>query len=520
MKLALVTCPFFTNGDWPPLGLSCINGALREEGIEPVCFDFNFTTYKDNPDLLHLLYHMVSFAGLTDRVVFVLRPELILNFLYKEDYPDFKWPPLFSGPEAGAGAMLYLGMKAAAREQARTVLSHKPAAALFSTYISNMAWSLLVAKWIKKLSPKTPVVFGGPGVGLPEVQTFLLAAGFVDALAVGEGEMTVAYLAHDLEAALAGDVPGVAVMKHGAVKLDPRPSAPLQDIPLPSFAGLPLPGLSVKDYAANRPNKYRTPFFHGLPVYSSRGCVNRCAYCSETAYWKGYRLREPGAVVDEIQRISEETGESHFLFGDSAVNGRPAWLIDFLEAASSRLGYPSLCAYMMARPELDAETAKLIKRAGFGHVVLGVETFSGRLRHNMNKRHGDDELFDAILNLTRAGVHVKSNLLVGFPGETEEDFEVSLSYIRRWRETPESEKGPGTLFWDAGHPVRLEAYSDLYNNPGKHGIVIEDSPVPPLPDGLSRVAEAAAHLFKNWCAPGREDLSLRAKIMREEAARK
>jgi radical SAM family protein len=519
MKTALVTCPYFTNGDWPPLGLSCVNGALLEAGEETVCFDFGFQTYQEDKDTIYLLKNLVNLGRLEDEVLFILNPYLVLYFLFKDVYPDFSWKIPFDGQEKAAAAMLFLGMQADVKKQSSMVLTHAPKAVMFSTYLSNILWSLMLAKELKNNSG-VPVFFGGPGSALPETRDFVTSLGFVDGVIVGEGEVTVVEIIKDLEKSLNSPPPGLFVNLDGKKLFAPRKPGPLHNLPKASFKGLPLPEMTVTDYKINRPNDYQTPFFYGLPVYSSRGCVNHCSYCSETAYWNGYRLRPPKSVCDEIESLMKNTGERHFLFGDSAVNGKPDWLNEFCEIAVKKDMNAIFCSYMMARPELDEKAGRLIYDAGFRHVVLGIETFSLKMRTRMNKKHGGDELFSSILSLTRAGVNVKSNLLVGFPGESKEDFQESIHFIEKWRNMSEAEKGPGLLYWDAGHPVRVEAYSDLYNNPGDFGIKITDDHLPPLPDGLMKLADKIGPVFKIWQSSFKNATKERSKLMKDEVEKK
>ncbi|MFO8058287.1 MAG: radical SAM protein [bacterium] len=515
MKPALIICPFFTNGDWPPLGIACVNGALREAGEEPVCFDLNYQALQEFPAELNLYRQLVNMGHAGEQVVFVLRPELLISFLYREDHPGLKWGV---GPEEQpAAASLYLGLKWAVSRQADHILAHRPEAFLFSTYISNLLWSMMLARELKARSPGTPIIFGGPGVGLPEVQGFVLGAGFADALVAGEGERTVVDLCRGIGEGRYRETAGVATLADGAVRLSPRTPGFLSELPSPSFTGFPLPGLEVADYAANRPNPFRTPFFTGLPVYSSRGCVNRCAYCSESAYWKSFRFREPEAVFRDLARLSEEHREDHFLLGDSAVNFKHDWLRSFTGLLSGSGLDLKICAYMFADPALDRDMAESLFKAGFRYVTLGIETFSGRLRNKINKRYDGDDLFRPICALTGAGIHVKANLLVGFPGETEEDLEDSLRYIKRWRELSDSERGPGTLYWDAGHPLRLEAYSDLYNRPAEYGIRLIQDTTPSLPDEMQHLYPFIRPFFQKWTTPARAELIARSNLMQELA---
>jgi hypothetical protein len=526
MKAALILCPFFTNGDYPPLGIASINGALRDAGHETACFDFCWLAYREGEGEFHLIRQFFGVGVVSDEVVFVLEPELGLSLLFREDEssrpfgPGFTWR-LSADPEVKrAAGMLYLGLRQMMPGWAEQVLAEKPDAVFFSTYASNVFISLYLAKQIRKLREDLPVIFGGPGVSLPEMQEFILSLGLVDAVVVGEGELTVRELCSDLKKNLQAGVPGLAIRSNGSVSFEPRALAKdLDSLPSSSFEGFPLPGLGYEAYKSNRPNRYLTPFFEGLPVASTRGCVNRCAYCSETAYWARFRQRKVDTLIEQIRGLHERFGETHFLFSESAFNGNPGWVKKFCEKANSLPFQPVFSSLLIADRSIDEALASMMYQAGFRYGVLGVETFSRAIRERMNKSAVEEEIFSSILALTRAGIHVKANLLVGFPGESDEEFETSLRQIERWAGLSREDRGPGTLYWDAGHRVRLEAYSGLFHHPERYGITILPREIP-LPDRLSYLKKPLSKMMFRWSMSLDKDTIQRRSERMKEAARK
>jgi len=528
MKAALILCPFFTNGDYPALGIASINGALRDAGHETACFDFCWLAYQEGQGEFHLIRQFFGVGIVSDEVVFVLEPELGLYLLFREDEPSRSSEPGFTlkpgaDPEIKrAAGMLYLGLRQMVPEWAERVLDENPDAVFFSTYASNVFISLYLARQIKKRRPDLPVIFGGPGVSLPEMQEFTLGLGIVDAVVVGEGELTVRELCSDLKRNLLSGVSGLAIRgsegsaESGSVVFEPRALVKdLDSLPSISFEGFPLPGLGYSAYKSNRPNRYLTPFFEGLPVASTRGCVNRCAYCSETAYWSRFRQRKVENVIEQIRGLHERFGETHFLFSESAFNGNQGWVKEFCEKAGSLPFQPVFSSLLIADRSIDEVLAGMMYQVGFRYGVLGVETFSRTIRERMNKRADEDEIFSSILALTRAGIHVKANLLVGFPGESNEEFETSLRQIERWAGLSREDRGPGSLYWDAGHRVRLEAYSELFHHPKSYGITISPREIA-LPDRLFYLRRPLSKILFRWSmSPDSETIQKRSARMKE-----
>ena len=496
MKLALVYCPFFTNGEYPPLGLACINAALRQAGHETVCFDFCWFAARKCEQEMHLIREFFPLARVKDEVVFALAPELGLFLLYGEDAKRFQWRLAYDGDYKPAAVALCLSLWNLVPRWASLVLAQNPEAVFFSTYSSNYFLSLYFAKQIRKLRPGLPLIFGGPGSSLPELREFALSTGLVDGLVCGEGEMTVTELCADLGGNLAEGVPGLAVRKKGTTVYEPRELAPdLDALPRPDFQGLPFPGAPFSAYNREAAGNYLA--HGGFPVYSTRGCVNRCAYCSESVYWKKFRQRGVENVIGEIASIREQYRESRFAFGDSALNGRPGWLEQFCDRLGPSPSRSVFWSYLIPDKSINDELAQKMFRAGFANVSLGVETFSATIRKRINKGMDGDQLFAVLPALTRAGVNVVAHLLAGFPGETEDEFETSVGYIEKWNRLPASERGPGKLYWEAGHRVRIEAYSRFYTRPDQYGIKIFPYQIP-LPEELSRLREPLSGILLKW----------------------
>jgi len=156
----------------------------------------------------------------------------------------------------------------------------------------------MLARELKELAPALPVIFGGPGVGLPEVRRLVLAFGLVGRARPWARARPSRWPSPlTSRRRLAGSVAGVAVpgMSYRAAGSCRWPTAP------PVLRGLPLPGLALLDYARNA---------GALPqLQSSRGwaCLlarvpEPLAYCSETAYWKTHRLLTRRQVIAEIRR--------------------------------------------------------------------------------------------------------------------------------------------------------------------------------------------------------------------------
>jgi radical SAM superfamily enzyme YgiQ (UPF0313 family)/MoaA/NifB/PqqE/SkfB family radical SAM enzyme/Tfp pilus assembly protein PilF len=323
----------------------------------------------------------------------------------------------------------------------------------FTIYESSSHISLVLAKKLKQLKPSITVVFGGPQASRFAGGPAMIATGAVDAVAQGEGELTLVDL---LERVRSGktliDCPGLLVRgENGMVDTGDREViTELDQVPPPDFS----------DYAFER---YRTP--NKLPVSSSRGCLNRCIFCNERPFWKKYRYRSADNVFAEIKAQMHRYPTVNFIeFQDSVVNGvirELDRLADLIIASGIRFSWS---AQAVIRKEMVPELMMKLKKSGCVCLAYGLETPSSGLMLKVGKVASRGADVDAIASAhAKTGLGVTYNFMFGLPGETEEDFFESLEFLRRNRKNNIAVNpspsfcgfSPGTL---------------AYENPEKYGL--------------------------------------------------
>ena len=495
MTVALVSCPCFAFGS-PPLAMASLQAALRGAGLETTPWDLDFLFMRHDPATFEALYRVFSIArpAAIDRVQYVIRPELLLMALFESE---------FDGAVLAANAE-DLAVIRRARQWLSTwagyIVAEQPGCVLVSSYVSTLPACLLLCQAIKALDPSLPIAIGGPGVGLPAIQEWVLRLGMVDACAAGEGEVVAPALARGLQAGTPGEVPGISYLVDDMIVSNPAPPLiAMSELRTPDFEGFPAPGHSLASYRSN-PLANTRWFGAALPIATTRGCVMRCSFCSETNYWQRFRYRDPDAVLDEISELVERWGVRQFLFGDSLLNGSLKWLEAFADRCIEReLGVTFLFAYM--RPtRLSRETLDKLVRAGFRLISFGLETGSQAQLDAMKKGTKVEEAEQVVLDALDAGISVNISVLCGFPEETTEQVMESVRFVQRVRRQIVQRAGPEAevrLTVHSGAPLRVEPSSGMYNDPVGAGIVIHEVPVS-LPLGLAHLEPATAPLVQRW----------------------
>lgn len=305
------------------------------------------------------------------------------------------------------------------------------------TYIDTYARFLDRAA---KLQPKALRVLGGPVVSAFPGATLYQELDFHVGV-VGEGEATLEDL---LQAHADGrpfhEVPGIL---HRGLGGEPLYTEPRKPIDLKTVNLAPdWSAFDIEDYFRRAGN--RTIFLMG-----SRGCPNRCHYCNSTI--RGYRIRPIPQVIEEIR----ETHAAHSLdfinFRDETFMANHRRIQEFCRAyMESGIGLRWGCG--LRTNVADAETLRLMRRAGCEEIQYGVESGSDRVLQRMNKHVTAEQNRQAILDTQEAGINRGVSVMFGYLDETEEDVRRTIDLLIETNELPKyyslTTPVPGTVLYD------------------------------------------------------------------------
>ncbi|HPD65170.1 MAG TPA: radical SAM protein [Bacteroidia bacterium] len=173
--------------------------------------------------------------------------------------------------------------------------------------------------------------------------------------------------------------------------------------------------------------KYKTG---GIPIEFSRGCKGSCSFCSETVRYKPYRIRPVLEIINDIKTAKEKYKANYICLICSALNGDPKHLKDFCQALINEK--VNIHWGGNARPDLTLtpELLELMAEAGCRDLDFGVESGSDHVLSLMNKRFDISTASKIIRKCHQSGIKTSVNLIVGFPGENEDDFRLTLSFIK------------------------------------------------------------------------------------------
>lgn len=203
-----------------------------------------------------------------------------------------------------------------------------------------------------------------------------------------------------------------------------------------------------------------------IPIILSRGCRwSRCTFCGERFHW---RRRDPVKVADEIEWFTERGGRL-FHFNDSDLSGDPDAVRAVCEEVLRRkLRDITMVGQLRVQKGYTLEYFKVLKEAGFANLRYGIDGWSKNTL-KLHKKGYTLDMIEEVLTYTKAaGIRVGINLVIGIPGETEDDIEETIANIIRNRDKFDVIENLNTLI--------LTTASVYWTDPGKYGIVLQGDP--------------------------------------------
>lgn len=186
------------------------------------------------------------------------------------------------------------------------------------------------------------------------------------------------------------------------------------------------------------PNERKFRFKSGVNIMF--GCNNFCSYCI-VPYVRGReRSREPREIIREIENFVADGVVEVMLLGQN-VNSygknldQPITFAQLLEQIEQIEGLERI-RFMTSHPkdlsdELIATMAKSKKICH--HLHLPLQSGSSRILKVMNRRYDKEKYLDLVDRIRTAipDISLTTDIIVGFPGETEEDFQETLDVVAK-----------------------------------------------------------------------------------------
>jgi len=209
------------------------------------------------------------------------------------------------------------------------------------------------------------------------------------------------------------------------------------------FSGI-KPRAPVRNGFKPFPAELRTDFYPAFDLYpqltyvcisTSKGCPFRCTYCVSSFLTKGFVMRDPFRVVEEIEYWTTHYPIHNIAFYDDALLIEPSnHLIPMMKEVIKR---GIQCNFHTPNAlhirEIDEEVAELLLRGGFKTLRLGFETSDEENQIETGGKVDNQEFIRAIKYLNRAGYSSKEigvYVMAGLPGQRVGEVEESIAFVK------------------------------------------------------------------------------------------
>ena len=276
------------------------------------------------------------------------------------------------------------------------------------------------------------VLFGGSGVDINWPRKNYI---------VGEGEYALLeFLKGNL------DYPGINGNQ-------PKQIENIEDLPPPDYSDV------------MHKHKYDTAIISG-----SRGCVRKCTFCDVMTIWPKYKWKTGKKIADDMHEVANKTGLKKIGFSDSLVNGSMKHFRDMCSELAKREKKVQWNGQFIVRgaKTFSSEDFDNLANSGCNGLTMGIESGSEAVRDHMRKKFSNEDIEYFVTNLGDRNIKMKFLLIVGYPTETEEDFEMTLEMLKKYGKYSHLiSVSPHMMLTYENTPLDLE-HRELYDDHGFH----------------------------------------------------
>lgn len=287
----------------------------------------------------------------------------------------------------------------------------------FVTPLFNQAKQLVSI--VKKLN-KNIVCFAG-GVHCSSYPIETIKQSKFDVAIVGEGDFAIQDLIKNkpIETIL-----GIAYRNGNLVILNPR------DEPLKNLDLLPFPEYRIYEIDKYRVSKTLARYPPVAWMESSRGCVYGCVYCNKNIFGRNFRVKSPGRVVEEMQRL-KAMGVNEIHFTDDAFTtdvARAKRICDLIVEKEVNIHWALVTGIRVN--QVDYELLCKMKKAGCYKVFFGIESGNQEILNGIKKGITLEQVRTAVNYAHKAGIEVWGAFMIGLPNETEQTMRDTINFAK------------------------------------------------------------------------------------------
>ncbi len=299
------------------------------------------------------------------------------------------------------------------------IRKHRPSFVGITSVTTQISSACRVASIVKRASPGSPVVIGGPHASA--VPDDVLKDTNVDYVVRGEGEYSFSEL-------IAGKpietINGLSYRSNGPDGdiVHNAPGEPIMDLD-----SLPMPAYHLTQFDLYKPSVGAYKRLPAIAMITTRGCPGKCIFC--TSAGTTLRTRTADKIVAEIEHLQAEYDIREVNFYDDTFTmfrKNVARFCDLIVERGIDLTWSCFARVDCVNESLLAK----MRAAGCHQILYGIESADPEMLKNIRKPIDLDRTRQTVRLTQAAGIDVRATFMFGNPGETVESMRRTIDFAK------------------------------------------------------------------------------------------
>ncbi len=356
-------------------------------------------------------------------------------------------------------------------ELINTIIDHPSRFIGFTSVTATINLVSQICDKIKEKSDKV-LILGGQHATFKDEEV-LAACKSIDYIVRGEGEMTLLRLLNRLKInKTANELMGITYLQNSKVISNPdRP-------PIKNINKIPFPAWDLLPRSKYRLNGFQDIGYEGEQLgklISTRGCPNKCTFCSSAHFWGKPRFRDVDNIYDELVYLTQELKVKHIDFMDDCLTipvSRFKGLCNRI--IENNLDFKWSCYSRVQN--INEELVQQMKKAGCFMVLLGIESGNQEIIDSIKKNITLEQVTKAVKLFKKYNIDCLGFFMIGLPQDTQSTVHETVRFAQELNldfpffsvTTP----FPGTELYDWFMSSNLAPSSFEWNQLSTHGDTI------------------------------------------------
>ncbi len=297
----------------------------------------------------------------------------------------------------------------------------KPDIVFFSTSTCTIYKDLLVGKVAKEVNPSiVTVAIGTHVMALPD-ETFSESEHLDVIIYSGEWEQASLNIVQNINNLQSAK--GIFYRKPGGDIVKTETQSPVEN----------LDDLGFPAHDKIEQEIYRDPTTKNFPktmVMGQKACISNCSFCCQPAFFgaPSVRKRSVEHFLEELKWV-KKLGFNEVMFNDATLTSDLDWAASLFEGMiRNEINLTWNCSTRADR--VNPEILKMMKKAGCHTIAIGMESVDPTVLKNIRKGVTGEKIREAVSMVKECGMNTIVFCVVGFPGETRESIEKTISFVK------------------------------------------------------------------------------------------